>query len=280
MKRIYKKIVNLLSKTPLKKSKILLNIDAKIRSRLKPEFIITKDGYKMFLDKQDNLRLSLCNEGDKGDKFELDIIKDTVKEGDVVLDVGGHIGFYTLVFSKLVGETGKVYTFEPNPDNFAILKKNIEVNNIKNVILVNKALSDKEGKLKLYLNKDNSGGHSLYQQNASNDFVEVDVLKLDNYFRGSIKKIDFIKMDAEGSEGHIFQGASKLIKKNPKIKILTEFSPIYLENSGFGKVNFLKMLKNLNFNILNIDMKEEKLVLTDARELLKDDFVKNILCEK
>ncbi len=55
-----------------------------------------------------------------------------------------------LIFAKLVGENGKVYTFEPDPTNFALLKKNVEINGYENVVLVQKAVSNKNGKLKLF----------------------------------------------------------------------------------------------------------------------------------
>lgn len=57
-----------------------------------------------------------------------EIIKRETKEGDVVLDIGAHIGYYTLMFARLVGKEGKVFAFEPDPDNFTLLKKNIEIN--------------------------------------------------------------------------------------------------------------------------------------------------------
>ena len=75
-------------------------------------------------------------------------VKDMIKEGDIVIDIGAHIGYYTLLFSKLVGKTGKVFAFEAHPDNFTLLKQNVETNGYTNVVVENKAVSNYNGKIK------------------------------------------------------------------------------------------------------------------------------------
>ncbi len=111
-------------------NKILKNIEG----NLKTEFAEVQ-GSKMFLDPGDSLNLSI-----NGVYGELDtqIIREQIKEGDIVIDVGANIGYYTLIFAQLVGKTGKVFAFEPEPKNFEILKKNIEINNYGNVTVEKK----------------------------------------------------------------------------------------------------------------------------------------------
>lgn len=81
------------------------------------------------------------------------LFKKVIREGDIVVDVGAHIGYYTLLASRLVGDTGKVYAFEPEPRNYDLLLKNLELNNVKNVVAIKKAVSNKKGTLKFYLSK-------------------------------------------------------------------------------------------------------------------------------
>lgn len=121
--------------------------------------------------------------------------------GELVLDIGANIGYYTLLMSKMVGESGKVYAFEPEPKNFEILQKNIKLNNANNVVIEKLALSDKVGRSFIALSED-SGQHRI-----SDSGLEIQTTTIDEYFGN--KKIDFIKMDAEGSEGKILRGMSQ-----------------------------------------------------------------------
>src|SRR5215216_176024 len=93
---------------------------------------------------------------------EVDIIKRfTPKEGDIVIDIGAHIGCYTIISSKRVGTEGKVVAIEADPDNFEMLNRNIKLNQLTNVIPVNYAVYSKETKIKLYL-PEKELGHTLY----------------------------------------------------------------------------------------------------------------------
>ena len=67
------------------------------------------------------------------------LVKRIVRNGDIVVDIGAHIGYYTLIFARLVGPKGKVFAFEPEPNNFNLLIKNIKINGYKNIIPVQKA---------------------------------------------------------------------------------------------------------------------------------------------
>jgi FkbM family methyltransferase len=138
-----------------------------------------------------------------------------------VIDIGAHIGTYSILAAEKVGDIGKVISVEPEPRNYEQLKKNIELNKFKNVITKNMALSDHEGLEKLYLNIDNSGGHSLTFQKDKNSYINVTVKTLDNLIEElNLKKIDIIKIDAEGSEIPILKGAEKTLKNNPDMKII------------------------------------------------------------
>jgi FkbM family methyltransferase len=148
-------------------------------------------------------------------------IRELLKKGMNVIDIGAHIGTYSILAAEKVGPAGKVVSVEPEPRNYEQLKKNIELNKFKNVITKNMALSDHEGLEKLYLNIDNSGGHSLTFQKDKNSYINVTVKTLDNLIEElNLKKIDIIKIDAEGSEIPILKGAEKTLKNNPDMKII------------------------------------------------------------
>lgn len=232
-----------------------------IASRFKTTFAIVQ-GHKMFLDPLDSLSLSIFGYCELP---ETELVKKQVNKGDTVLDIGAHIGYYTLILARLVGSQGKVYAFEPDPNNFALLKKNVEINGYKNVILIQKAVSNETGKIRLYLSENDAGNHRIYDSHDGRRSIEIEAIRLDDYFRGSDERIRFIKMDIEGAEGSAVLGMSDLLKKNKSIKIVTEFSPAALKKSGSEPEDYLRQLINQGFKLFHTDNRR----LVKVTELLK-----------
>lgn len=143
-----------------------------------------------------------------------------VKNG-VVLDIGANGGMNTVPVARGMGVNGKVIAIEPEPKNFSILKKNIKLNNLKNVVCINAACYKSEGTLKLHLDKEGPGGHSLLKDTPieKNGFIEVRTRKVDNIVKETnIKNIKLIKIDVEGAEADVLVGAGETLKKyHPKI---------------------------------------------------------------
>jgi len=145
-----------------------------------------------------------------------------LKKGQVILDIGAYHGLYSFYAYSKIGDTGKIYAFEPDPNNYKILLKNIKRNNLKNIIPIKKALFNKSGTQKfivssagssIYLNNHNLNGDSINNK----DIITVPTISLTDFIRKyKIKNIDFIKMDCEGSEIEICEDYLKNIY--PKIK--------------------------------------------------------------
>lgn len=150
--------------------------------------------------------------------------KDVLKKDLTVIDIGAHIGLYTVLAAEKVGNTGKVIAIEPAPKNYQRLKENIAINNFSNVVAVKMALSDHTGQEKLYLpsrSACNSLDLDLTSSQKNIPFIEVEVDKLDNLLNNlNIKEVDVIKIDAEGTEMPILMGAKNILKNNPNVKIL------------------------------------------------------------
>lgn len=229
-------------------------------------------GHKMFLDSKDSLSLTLNG---IYEEFETELVKKEIRRGDVVLDIGANIGYYTLLFAKLVGENGKVIAFEPDPTNFALLKRNVEINGYKNVVLVQKAVSNKSGKLKLYLSEDNKGDHRIYNSHDNRKFVEIEGIKLDDYFKDENRKINFVKMDIQGAEGGAVQGMFELLMKNRSMEIISEFWPIGLKRFGIEPIEYLKMLLSHGFKLYELNEKEKKLDIVNITKLLEVYTIEN-----
>lgn len=244
---------------------------------------IDVQGQKMFLDTIDSLRLSVR---DIYESFETEFFKKEVKKGNIVLDIGAHIGYYTLIFAKLVGEEGKVFAFEPEPTNFSLLKKNVELNGYKNVILIQKAVSNKTGTLKLYLCKGNVGDNRIYDSHDGRPSIEIEAIRLDDYFKDNNERINFVKMDIQGAEGGAILGMSQLLEKNKTIKIVTEFWPTGLKKFGTEPEEYLQSLTRLRFKLYELKERDNKIEPVNAISTLLEKYTPengdftNLLCVK
>ncbi len=237
--------------------RFLCVLNSKLVGILKSDFV-ELGGHKLYLDQADSLRLSTRG---AYEPYLVELIQQQVKPGDVAVDIGANIGYHTLLLAKLVGEKGKVYAFEPHPENFSLLKKNVEANGYKNVVVEQKAVADQKGKIKLYLgNDERNTEHSIVRnRDTTEQYFEVDSVILDDYFKD--KSVDFIKMDIEGAEHYAVLGMQKLLKGSKNVKMALEFTPPFLKGLGIAPEEHLHLLQGLGFTISNIN--EQNKILED-----------------
>ncbi len=210
--------------------------------------------FKMFLNPRDiALTPILMCRGQWEPNETVWIIK-SLKKGDTFIDVGANVGYYTIIASKKVGDEGRVYAFEPDPESFALLKANVRVNGLTNVVTEQKALSNEPGVLKLYLAARNRGDHRIYSPESDPDreFVEVEAVTLDDYFAGDDRPIDVIKIDTQGAEGVIFEGLTGIAKANHDIRIAIEWWPAAVQEMGYDAGKLLSMVSSLGFHFYDI----------------------------
>jgi FkbM family methyltransferase len=151
-------------------------------------------------------------------------------EGNVVLDVGAHIGLYTILGSKFVGPSGKVISIEPDPRNFQILVDNVKLNELTNIRAFNYAAYSQNTKMKLYL-PEKETGYTIYntlipdRANRAQQYLMVNVRTLDELITlSSVKVTDikWIKIDVEGAELEVLIGASNILLHSRNIFVLIE----------------------------------------------------------
>ena len=143
--------------------------------------------------------------------------------GLVVYDVGAHVGYYSLLASKLVGPEGRVLSFEPLPRNVALLKKHLLINQCSNVTLIAAAAGEMSGKARFLEDISSSEGRI-----AIRGTLEVDVVSLDEIVSDGYPYPDVIKMDIEGSEYESLKGARAILnKRQPTIFLATHGADVH-----------------------------------------------------
>lgn len=215
------------------------------------------------------------------------LFKQLAKEGDTIVDIGANLGYYTLLASKIVGDSGKVYAFEPDPTNYKVLSSNIELNGCKNIITEQKAVSDANGKVTLYLDSKDVGAHTIYKNGKTKKSVTVDSVTLDEYFKGKEYPINIIKMDIEGAEMAAIRGMEKIIELNDDLKIFTEFHLPWIRRAGVLPEYFIaQLLEHYKFSITVIHdytrhIRTEKAEsVADLMGICKNLEVVNLLLER
>ncbi|MBI4244747.1 MAG: FkbM family methyltransferase [Planctomycetes bacterium] len=183
------------------------------------------------------------------DGFEKQVLTITkyLKPGDIFVDIGAYDGLYTLFASKSV-KNGAVYSFEPNAGAFRVLKNNIISNRCRNVTLINKAVADKMLQVNFFIDTKEARVSSLFPDasitHTHSREISVASVSLDDYFLkiNPVKNVDFVKIDAEGSEMLILNGMLNVIEKfRPKLCI--EINGYALKCAGTSPLEVVLFLK-------------------------------------
>lgn len=234
---------------------------------------------KMQLDKGDSLGLSILG---VNDETLTSFIKKEIGKDKVLIDIGAHIGYFTLIFSELVGSKGTVIAFEPSKENFEILKKNITLNNYKNVHLENLAVSDSTGSVMFSLSKD-SQTNKISDKNVKNGY-SVKCVKLDDYLAAKKMKVDYVKIDVEGAERKVIDGMVKTLEMNKNIKLILEFCPKQLREFKSSPGELLALLEEGGFNFYDVSNRKKTVTRMSKNKLLKEyskgSYVTNIFCTR
>jgi FkbM family methyltransferase len=271
---IFQKVKDFLARIGGKKIPGSERVYVFLKRNLRPKgtVLIESHGNRMYADTRDEGVLPLLQAGGIYEEFETELFKGLLKPGMVVVDVGANIGHYSLIAARLVGESGHVYSFEPDPHNFELLRANIELNGFENVTPVNKALSNEPGTLTLYLDKYNLGGHSMSADNVliGAGTVEVETTSLDLFFisNGGGDRVDVIKMDTQGAEGKIIEGGRRLFEEND-LTILMELWPFGLRNAGYDPATLIVNLDRLGFSFRVIEKTGDEAREMDAAGVIE-----------
>jgi FkbM family methyltransferase len=175
------------------------------------------------------------------DRSERQLLRRILFAGAVVVDAGANIGIYSEFFSRCVGPTGVVHSFEPSPDNFKRLAA--ATHRFPNVRLSQAAVGERSGNSALYLSDKLNVDHRAYMADGdSRRTMPIEMVALDDYFKPG-ERVDVIKMDIQGYELHALRGANRVLEDNPDIKLLVEFWPYGLKQAGARWVDLIAALE-------------------------------------
>lgn len=223
------------------------------------------------------------------EEYTTRLFRKIVKEGDVVIDCGANIGYFTLLFAQLVGKKGKVYSFEPETRNYKYLLRNIQLNGYHNVVISQKAVADKPGKVKLFFCPYDTGHHTIQQHGGiqayrpefvdeKKEFFEVDQESLDDFFKEIPTPVNVIKMDVEGAEMLALAGMEQLIKRSKKLIMLIEFFPLLIREMGQSPEAFARrLLEDFDFTVFVVEhdysmdkvLSEDRLRISSVNQLMR-----------
>ncbi|MVM38079.1 FkbM family methyltransferase [Spirosoma sp. HMF3257] len=183
-----------------------------------------------------------------------------IKPGDLVFDIGGNIGQYALLFSKLVGTNGSVITFEPDSKNYSFLQFNIEINNLKNVTCLKVGLSDVSSFTEFYRDTETGGRRGSFNVNfvgenyqGHKENVETKTLDL---LINKFGEPSFIKIDVEGFEEQVIRGLTLKLKN----------TTFLIEVRSETKTYIFDYFNNIGYQCYYVD-KPEDLLITDSMQI-------------
>lgn len=284
---VFRGIVRTLSGLRLRRFRLVDRLYHRLFDRLRPD-VARVHGHRLHVAPDDRvIAQSLLLRG-TWEPFETELFEQTLRPGMVVFCLGAHVGYYALLAARRVGAGGRVYAFEPGPDSFRLLAKNVEANGYRNVVPVPKAVSNVSGRGTLYLNPRNTGDHQLYPGTEPRAAVDVDVVRLDDWLHGAEPVADIIQMDIQGAEMLALEGMEDLLARSPAVQIFTELWPDGLRLAGRSAEAYLARLTALGFRMSVIDERRRRLVplagagdLDRYRDILRHPgYGVNLVCRR
>lgn len=236
---------------------------ALVWGRLQPDRVVVH-GCTILLPKSDHTQADALRMEGVVEKAETEEFLRLVKPGMTVVDLGANIGYYTVLAAKLVGEAGRVHAFEPDADNLALLRANVELNAAKNVTVHPCAAGEAKGTLTFYLSRESPTRHSVVappDDPGAKDAPsrQVDVVAVDEALAGA--EADVLKMDIEGGELAALKGMKRLLASARLKTVFIEVNRPYLTARGIDPEDVLRPLTAAGFKAAR-QLNADNLLLT------------------
>lgn len=203
--------------------------------------------------------------------FESQLWLASLGEGDVVLDVGANLGYYSVLSACAPVGALRVFAFEPDPDNYQLLCANIEKNRAQaSVVAMHVALGDSSGDVPLHLSSSNKGDHQLFSTDQARDSVLVSMLRGEDAISEQVDRIDLVKIDTQGTELAVLEGLwPMLLKSRSRVRLLVELTPFSLRAAGASGAQLIERLSRLDLPFAIVDHVEHQIAPSSADALME-----------
>jgi FkbM family methyltransferase len=202
--------------------------------------------------------------------YETSLLWRFLRPGDCFLDAGANIGYYTVIAAERVGPSGRVLAFEPEPQNFSLLQKNLRLNGVQQRVHARRAaLSDRDQDLELHLHADNLGDHQVFPDESGRRVIPVSGLRGASCLADKVSTVNLVKIDTQGAEYHVTRGLMPLLKASgSRLRMIVELTPFSLQSAGCSGSELVQLLQQLDLPFAIIDHIEHRLVPCAAGELV------------
>lgn len=202
------------------------------------------------------------------ESYETQLTLQHLQPGDVYVDVGANIGYYTLIAAQRVGPQGKVIAYEPDADNFELLQRNVALNHLSQVQVFPYALYDQNVEGHLFLSDNNFGDHRIYSAADSRNSRAIRLINGDEHLGQLIDRMDFLKIDTQGAEFFVVNGLRQIIAKNRRhLRLMLEFCPFGIRHSGGNGHELLRLLDELGLQYAIVDHQQACLIPAQSHHL-------------
>jgi FkbM family methyltransferase len=172
----------------------------------------------------------------------------TLQPGWVVVDGGANVGYYSVLASRAVGASGRVFAFEADPTNFGYLVRNLELNHCSNVHPICRALSDRAGTFSFQRHRYRAEGHLTEGEKPGPGTITVEACRLDDFLASQgVSSVHAMKLDIEGGEPAALRGAAQTIARSPELRVVVEYNRRALSRGGRNESEFFATLLRLGF---------------------------------
>ena len=238
-----------------------MEFDWNIMNRKELQINFLKRRLRLALDLDKSTQRHVYQTALNGEVYEKEtayVMSKLVRKGDTVLDIGAHIGIISMYLAVMVGEKGRVYAFEPEPENFSQLRETVNANGFHNIQCFKIALHSQSGQSALYINSDNDGGHALWDvglhpvnRGSRNNPASVTVANatLDHLMeRLQIPPPRLLKIDTEGLEFNILSGGQNYVLKQRVPYIISEMNIFGLQVMGVNEMQLRKYMAGFGYD--------------------------------
>jgi FkbM family methyltransferase len=244
--------------------KALVRIDLAIRKtgildRGLSKGFLEHRGFKIHFGEEDRGLASFLLNNRDYEAETREVIERQLREGDVFLDLGANIGFFTLLAGRIVGDSGRVIAFEPTPRTRAILQRNVTENGLDGRVWIDeRAITEKRGRAHFTVLSD-SEYNSVVSDDRGGHTIEVETISVDDYISDhGISRVAMVKMDIEGQELPALRGMRETISENPWIKVIFEYHQARLAESSVKGVALFDLLRDYGLDCFTMLFREPR----------------------